>query len=96
MIEQVVMVIHEVAGRFRASFPDFPGCTAESDTRDDLYDKGADALHEHVARLVIEGQPIPHIRTEKELQAKGLLPSLFDAVVDSVEIDLPAKPKGAA
>jgi predicted RNase H-like HicB family nuclease len=75
MIEQVVMVIHEVAGRFRASFPDFPGCTAESDTRDDLYDKGADALHEHVARLVIEGQPIPHIRTEKELQAKGLLPS---------------------
>jgi len=96
MIEQVVMVIHEVAGRFRASFPDFPGCTAESDTRDDLYDKGADALHEHVARLVIEGQPIPRIRTEKELQAKSLLPSPYDAVVDSVEIDLPAKPKGAA
>jgi hypothetical protein len=44
--------------------------------------------------MALEGQPIPHIRTEKELQAKGLLPSLFDAVVDSVEIDLPAKPKG--
>ena len=88
---QVVVVIREENGGFRASFPDFPECTVESCT----YDKAADALVEHIARLVIEGQPIPPIRTEKELQAAGLLQSPFRAV-STVEIDPPAKPKGAA
>jgi predicted RNase H-like HicB family nuclease len=91
---QVVMVIRKENGGFRASFPDFPECTVESRTLDDLYDKAADALVEHMARLVIEGQPIPPIRTEKELQALGLLPSPF-RTVSIVEIDPPAQPKGA-
>ena len=87
---QVVMVVREENGGFRASFPDFPECTVESPTLDSLYDKAADALVEHIARLVIEGQPSPPIRTEKELQAAGLLQSPFCAI-SIVEIDPPAK-----
>jgi len=92
---QVVVAIREENGGFRASFPDFPECTVGSCTLDGFYDKAADALVEHIARLVVEGQPIPPIRTEKELQAAGLLQSPFRAV-SIVEIDPPAKPKGAA
>ena len=91
---QVVVVIREENGGFRASFPDLPECTVESCTLDGFY-KAADALVEHIARLVIEGQPIPPIRTEKELQAAGLLQTPFRAV-SIVEIDPSAKPKGAA
>ena len=87
---QVVMVVREENGGFRASFPDFPECTVESCTLDGLYDKAADALVEHIARLIIEGQPIPPLRTEKELQAAGLLQSPFCAI-SIVEIDPPAK-----
>jgi predicted RNase H-like HicB family nuclease len=89
MMLKALMIIRKRDGRFHASFPDLPGCTAESDTRNDLYDKAADALTRHVAHLFEEGHPIPHIRTERELLAVGALQPPYHAYMLGVEIDLP-------
>ena len=69
---------------------------AESDTRNDLYKKSADALTRHVTHLIKEGEPIPRTRTERELLSEEALEPPCHAYTLGVEIDLPAKPKGAA
>ena len=91
MILKALMIIRKREGRFHASFPDLPGCAAESDTRNNLYDKTSDALTRHVAHLFEGGHPIPRIRTERELLAEGALQPPYHAYMLGVEINLPVR-----
>jgi len=91
MILRALMMVRKRDGRFHASFPDLPGCAAKSHTRNNLYDKAADALTRHVAHLFEDGHPIPRIRTERELLAEGALQPPYHAYMLSVEIALPVR-----
>ena len=82
---QVVMVVREENGGFRASFPDFPECTVESCTLDGLYDKAADALVEHIARLVIEGQQLMSLAKQANTPPAGSLDEEHQGVRANLE-----------
>ena len=44
----VIALIHEEAGSFGISFPDFPGCISTADTLDEAVQRGAQALAFHI------------------------------------------------
>jgi predicted RNase H-like HicB family nuclease len=78
---QVVTLIHEEDGVYGASFPDFPGCTTVADDPDTILAKAAEALAFHIAGMVEDGLPLPHVRALSELRRD---PEFRDAAADAL------------
>lgn len=85
-------LIHEEGGVFGVSFPDFPGCVATARAEEDAIRKASEVLTFHVAGMVEDGDPLPHLRSLVELRADTeIAPDLADAVVALVPFELPSK-----
>ena len=88
----VIALIHEEAGSFGISFPDFPGCISTADTLDEAVLRGAQALAFHIEGMVGDGEAIPQPRSLAVLRADADFADDFaDAVVAAVPIELPGK-----
>lgn len=89
---QVYALIHEAEGAFGISFPDFPGCVAGGATADEALARGRDALAFHVAGMIADEEPLPHLRGLGELRRDPLFENdCEDAVVALVALDLPGR-----
>lgn len=88
----VVTIIHEEAGAYGASFPDFPGATTAAGDLDTLYRKAAEMLAFHVGGMAEDGDSIPVPRT---LEALRRDPTFVEdgegAMIALVQVDLPSK-----
>lgn len=88
----IVMLIHEEAGRYGASFPDFPGATTAAGDLDGLYRKAAEMLAFHAAGMADDGEPLPTPRSLSELQADPAFREDSEgAMIAVVPVDLPGK-----
>lgn len=88
----VVSLIHEEAGAFGASFPDFPGATTVASDLDTLYRKAADMLAFHVAGMVEDGEAVPHTRTLEELRrSPEFVEDSADAMIALIQVELPSR-----
>lgn len=88
----VIALIHEEAGSFGISFPDFPGCISTADTLDEAVQRGAQALAFHLEGMIDDGEAIPQLRSLAVLKADpGFAEDFADAVVAAVPIELPGK-----
>lgn len=65
---QVVALIHEEAGAFGVSFPDFPGATTVARSADEAVAKAGEVLAFHVEGLAEDGE-IPTPRSLSQLRA---------------------------
>jgi predicted RNase H-like HicB family nuclease len=59
---QVVALIDEDNGVYRASFPDFPGCVTTANDPDEVLTKAAKVLALHINGMIAEGRDLPHVR----------------------------------
>ena len=59
---QVVALIDEDSGVYRASFPDFPGCITRANDPDEVLTKAAEVLALHINGMIAEGRDLPHVR----------------------------------
>ena len=88
----VIALIHEEAGSFGISFPDFPGCISTADTLDEAVQRGAQALAFHIEGMIEDGETTPQPRSLAVLKAAPDFTEDFaDAVVAAVPIELPGK-----
>lgn len=88
----VIALIHEEAGSFGISFPDFPGCISTADTLDEVVQRGAQALALHIEGMIEDGETIPQPRSLAVLKADPDFTEDFaDAIVAAVPIELPGK-----
>jgi predicted RNase H-like HicB family nuclease len=60
---QVVALIREENGVYRASFPDFPGCTTAANDPNTVIAKASEALSHHTARMIADGREVPQVRS---------------------------------
>ena len=60
---QVVALIREENGVYRASFPDFPGCTTAANDPNTVIAKASEALSHHTARMIADGRELPQVRS---------------------------------
>lgn len=54
---------------FGISFPDFPGCVSDGDTREDAIRRGREALAFHLEGMADDGEAIPPPRSLREIEA---------------------------
>jgi predicted RNase H-like HicB family nuclease len=88
----VIALIHEEAGSFGISFPDFPGCVSTADTLDEAVQRGAQALAFHIEGMIGDSETIPQPRSLAMLKADPDFAEDFaDAVVAAVPIEPPGK-----
>jgi predicted RNase H-like HicB family nuclease len=88
----VIALIHEEAGSFGISFPDFPGCISTADTLDEVVQRGAQALAFHIEGMIEDGEAIPQPRSLAVLRAAPDFAEEFtDAVIAAMPIELPGK-----
>lgn len=90
---QVVALIHEENDAFGVSFPDFPGCTTVARSPDQALAKAAEALAFHVEGMAEDGEPLPGIRSLKELAAS---PDFREDAKDALVALVPLAPPGRA
>jgi predicted RNase H-like HicB family nuclease len=91
-MEHTIVLIHEEAGRFGISFPDFPGVVSAAGTLDDAIRRGAETLAFHVAGMVDDGDALPTLRTIAELKRdKTFRADAKGAVIVAVPVDMPGK-----
>ena len=60
---QVVALIREENGVYRALFPDFPGCTTAANNPNSIIAKATEALSHHIARMMADGRELPQVRS---------------------------------
>ncbi len=60
---QVVALIREENGVYRAWFPDFPGCTTAANDPNTVIAKASEALSHHTARMIADGRELPQVRS---------------------------------
>ena len=60
---QVVALIREENGVYRALFPDFPGCTTAANNPNSIIAKATEALSHHIARMMADGRELPRVRS---------------------------------
>ncbi len=88
----VIALIHEEAGVFGISFPDFPGCISTADSLDEAVHRGAQALGFHLEGMIEDGEAIPPARSLAVLKADPEFAEEFaDAIVAAVPVELPGK-----
>ena len=88
----VVTLIHEEAGSYGASFPDFPGATTVAGDLTTLYRKAADMPAFHVSGMAEDGEDLPSPRSLDELRQDPIFREDSEgAMVALVQVDLPTK-----
>lgn len=80
---RVIALIHQSAGVFGISFPDFPGCICSADSLDEAVRRGSRALARHVAAMVEDGLAVPEPRP---LSALRVDPDFAADIVEAVHI----------
>lgn len=80
-------VIHEEAGVFGISFPDFPGAISTGASVDEALRKGEQVLALHLEGMVEDGETIPRLRTLAEIRAEEP-----EALEGAVAVLVPAEP----
>lgn len=76
---------------FGISFPDFPGCVSDGDTKEEAIRRGREALTFHVESMAEDGEAIPRPRAYSEIAASlDMAEWLAGACV--VEIEVPGMP----
>ena len=76
---------------FGISFPDFPGCVSDGDTKEEAIRRGREALTFHVESMAEDGEAIPPPRAYSEIAASPDMAGwLAGACV--VEIEVPGMP----
>src|SRR6266487_4540300 len=80
---QVVALIREENGVYRASFPDFPGCTTAANDPNTVIAKATEALSHHIARMMADGRKLPRVRSlaliARRKRPRKLDPSILPA-----------------
>lgn len=88
----VYALIHEEAGIFGISFPDFPGVVSTGRSPEEAIRKGTEAIAFHVAGMVEDGDELPVLRGLAELRSdKTFRADAKDAVVTLVPLEMPGK-----
>lgn len=88
-----VALVHEEAGHYGISFPDFPGCVSGGQSLDEAIERGTATLAFHVAGMVADKDPLPVLRTLSELKTdKAFQEDAAGAVIVAVPLELPGKP----
>lgn len=91
---RVIALVHQSAGVFCISFPDFPGCICSADSLDDAVRRGTRALGIHVKAMIEEGLAIPSPRSLAALRADPEFAEDFADAVHMVPVELPgAEPR---
>ncbi|NVO12492.1 MAG: type II toxin-antitoxin system HicB family antitoxin [Rhodoplanes sp.] len=91
MTTHVIAIVHEEAGIYGISFPDFPGCIAAGDSLDEVLRRGAAAATAYIDSLIEDGEPVPTPRTLDRLKAD---PSFHEDAEDSMIVALPVDLSG--
>ncbi len=92
MVSQVYALIHEEAGVFGISFPDFPGCISGGESAEEALARGRETLAFHIAGMVEDGDTIPPLRSFAELQKdKAFNKAAKGAILALVPADLPGR-----
>jgi predicted RNase H-like HicB family nuclease len=85
-----IALIHEENGAFGVSFPDFPGCVSTGSSLDDAIVRGGQALALHIAGMRQDGEPLPRLRSARELRFDPAIAEELDgATVATVRLELP-------
>jgi predicted RNase H-like HicB family nuclease len=63
----IVALIQEQEGAYRASFPDFPDCTATANDPDAVIAKAGEVLSHQIARIIAEDRELPQVRSLSRL-----------------------------
>lgn len=89
---RIVMLIHEEAGQFGASFPDFPGATTVASDLDALYRKAGEMIAFHVGGMIEDGAAVPVVRSLDAWRRDATFrEDAAGAVIGLIEIELPGK-----
>jgi predicted RNase H-like HicB family nuclease len=80
---RVIALIHQSAGVFGISFPDFPGCLCSADSLDETLRRGTRALTRHLAAMVADGLAIP---APRPLAALRTAPDFAEDIAEAVRI----------
>jgi predicted RNase H-like HicB family nuclease len=92
MVSQVYALIHDEAGVFGISFPDFPGCVSGGESAEEALARGREALAFHIAGMAEDGDAIPPIRSFTELRKdKAFNKVAKGAILALVPADLPGR-----
>lgn len=67
MSRPVYALIHEEAGDYGISFPDFPGCVSGGSSHEEALARGMATLEFHILGMIADGDPIPRARSLDEL-----------------------------
>ncbi|MCS0501396.1 type II toxin-antitoxin system HicB family antitoxin [Ancylobacter mangrovi] len=87
---RALALIHEEAGTFGISFPDFPGCISTGATLDEAVRKGEQALALHIEGMTEDGEAMPRLRGFDEVRRDDP-DALSGAVAVLVPAELPAR-----
>ncbi len=77
---------------FGISFPDFPGCVSDGDTREDTIRRGREALAFHLEGMADDGEAIPPPRSLREIEADPELAEWRQGAELVCIDDIPAPP----
>ena len=66
-MEYIAYLCKDEDARYGAQFPDFPGCTAGGRTLEQARELAADALTEHLERMMEQGASVPEPSTLDDL-----------------------------
>lgn len=56
---EYAIIIHRAGGNYSAHCPDVPGCIAAGDTIEETVQLMQEALEDHLAVMVEDGDPVP-------------------------------------
>jgi len=88
---QVIALVHEAAGMFGISFPDFPGCISTADSLDEAVHRGAQALGRHVGSMIEDGLSLPPPRSLATLCADPDFAEDVAEAIAAVPVRLPGE-----
>jgi predicted RNase H-like HicB family nuclease len=92
MAEHVIALVHDEAGAYGISFPDFPGVVSGGTSLDEAVRRGTATLDFHVAGMVEDGEALPVLRSIEELRRdRDFLKDAKGAVFVAVPVELPGK-----
>ena len=88
----VIALVHEEDGNYGISFPDFPGCVSAGATLDEAVERGRATIAFHVEGMVEDNDPLPRVRTLKDLRRDRIFRAdAKGAVIVAVPLELPGK-----
>ncbi len=91
-MDHTLALIHEEAGVFGISMPDFPGCISKANTLDDVILRGQQALALHVKGMREDGAFFPVLRTLAQFQRDAnLQDEMQSAIIVALPVHIPGK-----